>query len=70
MSSLQEPDGIRREGIMRNFPDDRVTREEKLAELDAERERNTPVALAYVGAAITILLPIGRVALVWWSVAR
>ena len=68
LSALQDSDAFRRAHIERTFSDDRATRDTKLAELDAERERNAPIVGAYLLSAFSIVLPIA--AAVWWLVTR
>lgn len=46
MSSLQDPDTLRRNNIKRTFSHEPTTVRDMLAELDAQREREAPVALA------------------------
>lgn len=69
MSALQDPDAVRRAQIGRTFGHDRATRDEKLSELDAERQRNAPAFKAYLLAVATVAIPIGIVAVLWRSVS-
>lgn len=69
MAALQDPDSVRRANINRTYDHERATRDEKLSELDTERQRNAPVFGAYLLSLVTIAIPIGIVALLWRSVA-
>ncbi|MQV12182.1 hypothetical protein GHL01_00285 [Sinorhizobium meliloti] len=50
------------------YDHEHAIRDEKLAELDAERERNAPVLSAYLLAIVTVAVPIA--AIIWLLVAR
>lgn len=68
IGALQEPNGVRRSDIIRMYDHEHAIRDEKLAELDAERERNAPVLSAYLLAIVTVAVPIA--AIIWLLVAR
>ncbi|AMD59426.1 hypothetical protein AWN88_14230 [Agrobacterium tumefaciens] len=69
MASLQDPDSVRRAHINRTYVDEHAIRNEKLAELDAERERDAPVIRAYLLSLVTIAAPIVIAAVLWRSVS-
>lgn len=65
LSSLQEPDSVRRQDIERMH--EGYMRDQMPAELDADRAIYAPVAMAYVISALTIFAPVavGGFA-IWW----
>ncbi|ANK71682.1 hypothetical protein FA04_02955 [Ensifer adhaerens] len=69
IAALQDPDSVQRARINRTHGHERATRDAKLAKLDAERNRSTPVFGAYLLSLVTIAIPIGIVALLWRSVS-
>lgn len=63
LSAIQDDDGMQRYWIRRTHVDDPRGVEARLKELDEKREREAPVAMAYVMSVLTVVVPIG--ALVW-----
>lgn len=66
LAGMQDSDAVQRYWIKRTQVDDPRGVEAKLEELDAKREREALVRLAYFLAALTV---IGPVAVVIWLVA-
>jgi hypothetical protein len=66
LAGLQDDDAAQRYWIKRTHVDDPRGVEARLAELDAKRQREAPVRLAYFLAALTVIAP---VATVIWLVA-
>jgi hypothetical protein len=67
LSGLQDGDEVRRQQIKRTHVHEPSTVREMLAELDAKREREAPVATAWALSVLTVAVPIGG--LVGWLVA-
>lgn len=68
LAGLQDGDAVERYWIRRTHVDDPRGVEERLKELDAKRECEAPVVMAYAMAVLTVAVPIAG--LVWWLVAR
>lgn len=66
MSALQDDDALQRYWIKKTHVDDPRGIESRLAELDAKREREAPLVLAYVMSVLTVAVPIG---LLTWLLA-
>lgn len=67
LSAFQDSDATERYWVKRTHVDDPRGVEAKLAELDEKREREAPVAMAYVMSVLTVAVPLGG--LIWWLVA-
>lgn len=66
LSAFQDDDALQRYWIKKTHVDDPRGVEARLAELDEKREREAPVAMAYVMSVLTVAVPIG---LLTWLLA-
>lgn len=69
LSALQDSDAFKRAHVERIFSDDQATRDAKLDEIDAERERNAPIVGAYLLTLATAAMFIAIIAVIWRSVS-